>query len=131
MGQKFTVLFVEDDPLVRVTLPYFLPEDEFQTFVAESGMEAMRLLAEHHVDVLVTDLVMPGVSGLELAVQAKLLRPNLRIMFMSGYFSRAVEAEQVGPVMFKPVVPCEMENAIRQYLGNPGFVPQDRTSRQR
>ncbi|HLG88560.1 MAG TPA: response regulator [Alphaproteobacteria bacterium] len=125
MGQKSTVLFVEDDPLVRVTLGYFLPEDEFKTLVAESALEALRMLAEHHVDVLVTDLVMPGANGLDLAAQAKLLRPDLRIMFMSGYFSQAVQAEKVGPVMFKPILPREMESAIRQYL-QLSRTPQDR-----
>ena len=74
------------------------------------------MLAEEDVDLMVADLIMPCVSGIELAAQARLLCPDLPVMFVTGYDSQAKEAAQVGRVLYKPVRPEEMETAIRQYL---------------
>ena|SRR5581483_3959394 len=126
MGQRLTILFVEDDPDVRAILPDYLPEDQFRTLIADSSFEAIRLLAEKHVDLMITDLVMPGVGGRDLAEQARLLCPDLRIMFMTGYYADGLEAEKIGRVLFKPVRPEQMETAIRQYLfGAPEAFSQD------
>ena len=117
MGQRFTILFVEDDPHILAVLPEFLPEDQFRTLVADCGHEAVRILAQEHVDLMVTDLMMPGTGGgLELAAQAKLLCPDLLVMFMTGYYSHATEAEKIGRVLYKPFPPREMEDAIRECL---------------
>ena len=116
MAQKSTILFVEDDPGVREVLSDFLPGGEFRSLVAANGYEAMRILSGEDVDVMVTNLVMDGMRGVELARQATLMRPTLHVIFMTGYLSRAEEAQQVAPVLFKPVRPGEMESTIRQHL---------------
>jgi two-component SAPR family response regulator len=70
---------------------------------AEDGYDAMGLLARHRVDLLVADIVRPDLDGIELAKQAKLLQPDLKVVFMIGYYSRATEAESLGKLLFKPV----------------------------
>jgi two-component SAPR family response regulator len=96
-----------------------LPSLEFRSLIADNGYEAMRVLSEEHVDILFTDVVMPGLNGIELAKQAKLMRPGLSIIFMSGYLSRMGEAQALGPLLAKPLRPEQIETAIRNQLAKP------------
>jgi CheY-like chemotaxis protein len=116
MAKRFTILFVDDDPSLRVILPELLPQDEFRSLVAANGTEAMGILAVQPVDMLVTDLVMDGMLGLELAWDAKQRWPDLRVVFMTGHYLQGIQAENVGPVLFKPIRPRQIESVIRQYL---------------
>jgi two-component system cell cycle response regulator CpdR len=68
----------------------------FRKLVAEHGDEALRLLGQEHVDVLFTEIAMPRLNGIELARQATLLRRDLKIIFMTGYYPRAAEAKELG-----------------------------------
>lgn len=70
MVRKFTVLFVEDDTAVRELVVALLREHGFNVLTASDGYEAIRLLVEHAVDLVFTDIVMPGLTGFELAQQA-------------------------------------------------------------
>lgn len=116
MAQAFTVLVVDDDRLVRDAIFGIIEAKGFRVLVAGSAVEAMRILAQEHVDVLFTDIVMPDQNGLELAIQAKKLRPNLQIMFATGYFSRAAAASQLGKLLFKPMRAHEIEAALDEAL---------------
>jgi len=88
MAQALTVLLVDDDDLARESLTRLLEAHGCRVHVAASALEAMRILAQEHVDVLFTDIIMPDQDGIELAKQAKLLRPDLRVMFATGYYSK-------------------------------------------
>lgn len=114
MAQAVTILFVDDDPLIRDVLPEVMTGRQFRSLVAEDGHEALRILAEAHIDILVTDIVMPDLDGIELAIQAKLIRPNLTVVLMTGYLSVAPRADTVAPLLFKPVRPEEIEAVIRE-----------------
>lgn len=103
MAQRFTILLVDDDELVRGSLMGLLEAHRCRVLVAASGEEALRLLAQEHVDVLFTDIIMPDLDGIALAKEAKRLRPDLRVMFATGYYSRAAEAEALGMLLFKPI----------------------------
>jgi DNA-binding NtrC family response regulator len=115
--QQTTVLFVEDDPRVRDVLPHVLPA-EFKTFVVGSGAEAISVLADEQVDVLFTDIVMPGINGIELVQLAKRANPDLLVIMMTGYISRAAEAEAVGRLMYKPLRPRQIEKAVREAIAS-------------
>ena len=119
MASKITVLFVEDDAGILRVLPDLLPDAEFHSIVTDDGQEAIRILDQEHVDVLLTDVVMPGLNGVELAIEATRRHPGLHVVLMTGYLSRAEEAERVGTLLFKPVRPDEIENAIRKALQEP------------
>ena len=116
MAQAFTVLFVDDDDLVRAPITELLTRYGWRVLTASNAVAAMRILAQEHVDVLFTDVVMPDVNGIELAKEAKKLRPNLRVMFTTGYFSRAADAAALGKVLFKPMRARQIEDAIDELL---------------
>jgi PAS domain S-box-containing protein len=92
-GKK--VLLVDDDEAVRGAAVGLLTSLGYQVVAAPGGAEALELLARTpDIDVLFTDVVMPGgMSGSELAEQARALRPDLKILFASGYFEGALVRE--------------------------------------
>jgi DNA-binding NtrC family response regulator len=116
MDRSYTILFVEDDSGVRGSTVEVLASRGFRMLVARDGYEAMQLLAENHVDVLFTDIVMPGIDGIALAKEAIRLNPDLKVMFMTGYYSRAMEAVQIGRLLFKPLRGDEIEQNLRELL---------------
>jgi len=89
-GKK--VLLVDDDEAVRGAAVDLLASLGYQVVVASSGLEALDKLARTpDIDVLFTDVVMPGgMSGGDVAKQARLVRPDLKILFASGYFEGAL-----------------------------------------
>jgi CheY-like chemotaxis protein len=126
MAPTFTILFVDDDDLVRAPLAALLKLHGVHVLAATSAIEAMSILGRERVDVLFTDIVMPGQDGIELANQAKKLQPHLRIMFATGYFSRAAAAERLGKLLFKPLRAEEVEAALKDVLADaslPGREP--------
>jgi len=119
MAQAFTVLFVDDDELVRAPVAEILNRAGFRVFVAGSAPEAVRVLVREHVDVLFTDVVMPDLNGIELALHAQQLQPGIRVLFATGYFSRAADAAQLGKVLFKPMRSQQIEEALNDVLHAP------------
>lgn len=116
MAQRFTVLLVDDDDLARGSLMGLLEAHGCGVLVAGNGAEALRLLAQDHVDVLFTDIIMPDLDGIALAKEAKRLRPDLRVMFATGYYSRAAEAEALGMLLFKPIRDHELGAVLASVL---------------
>ena len=80
-----TVLVVEDEDVVRRLVRTVLSGAGFEVLVARDGEEAFALAAEHRVDVLLTDLMMPKLGGLEVAERLRATHPDLKVVFMSGY----------------------------------------------
>lgn len=116
MAEPYTILFVEDDSTVRDSTAQLLATRGFRMLVADNAFEALRLLAQNRVDVLFTDIVMPDLNGIELAKQAKQLQPDLKTMFMTGYYSRAREAAEIGRLLFKPLRGLEIERELADLL---------------
>jgi PAS domain S-box-containing protein len=117
-----TVLLVEDEELVRMMLVEVLKSAEYRVLDARHGADALDLAERHQgpIDLLVTDMTMPGFSGSELAKRLAGRRPNMRVLFISGYTD--VEAAQMGkvnqPVQFlqKPFHPDTFLTKTRQIL---------------
>ena len=116
MARSYTVLLVDDDDLVRSSLRGLLEAHGCRVFVAASAVEAMRILAQELVDVLFTDIVMPDQDGIELAKEAKKLCPDLRVMFATGYYSKAAGTEGLGTLLYKPIRDRELGAILASVL---------------
>jgi CheY-like chemotaxis protein len=118
MGLGATVLFAEDDSSIRQNLAQLLSIQGYRVLTAEDGFEALRLLTQQDIDLLLTDIVMPGLDGVELARKAKALRPDMPIMFLTGYSSRAPEAIHMGRLLHKPIRAAAIEAELRGVLAH-------------
>jgi len=116
MTTPYTVLFVEDDVGVRESTSAILALHDVRLFVAKDGYDALDILAQEHVDVLFTDIVMPGLNGIDLAKRALGYQPDLKVLFMTAYYSRAAEAQQLGKLIFKPLRMREIEAELDELL---------------
>ena len=87
-----TILLVEDEPSVRKATKWLLRNTEHRILEAGSGEEALKVARayEGEIHLLLTDVVMPGMSGKELADQLRITRPDVRVLFMSGYSDEAL-----------------------------------------
>jgi hypothetical protein len=88
-----TILLTEDEQDVREVAREFLESGGYTVIEARDGAEALGLVEKHKgaINLLITDMVMPRMTGLELAARLKESQPGLRILYMSGYSERAVE----------------------------------------
>ena len=89
-----TVVVVEDDPAVRMLVLDLLKELGYRAFEAEDAKSALPLLeSDLRVDLLVTDVGLPGMNGRQLAEVARQHRPGLKVLFMTGYAQKAAERQ--------------------------------------
>lgn len=97
--KRYPILFVDDEAPVRKTLRYAL-EDRFSVITESSGERALAALRRKRVSVLLTDHRMPGMTGVELCVQAHELRPHLVTMIVTAYadIGAAIDAIKRGQV---------------------------------
>ncbi|MGD0014328.1 MAG: PAS domain S-box protein [Bryobacteraceae bacterium] len=121
LGGSESILLVEDDPEVRQIAVQLLTALGYRALAAESGQEALHLFRERSpVDLVVTDIVMPGMNGAELAEQIQALRPGTPVLFISGYADASsltpgfsINAEDLLP---KPFTAEALGRKIRQTL---------------
>ena len=118
-----TLLLVEDEPYVRGVVQRALQRSGYRVLLAREGEEAYRIASDFEgaIDLLITDVVMPGMSGADLAAKARALRPELRVLFMSGYTDEVISQHGVldPGVNFiqKPFSPHALVSRIREVLG--------------
>jgi PAS domain S-box-containing protein len=114
------VLLAEDEETIRRLVGEVLSRSGYKVFSAPNGDEAIRLLELHgsEIDLLLTDVVMPGMSGPDLARAASRLKPSLRVLFTSGYTSEPDEAFEDPDVEFigKPFSPQALVAKVREVL---------------
>ena len=118
------VLLAEDEETIRRLVGEVLTRSGYKVFAGSNGDEALRLLQEHadEIDLLVTDVVMPGMSGPDLARAASRVKPSLRILFTSGYTSEPDEAFDDPDVEFigKPFSPQALVAKVQEVLDGGG-----------
>jgi two-component system cell cycle sensor histidine kinase/response regulator CckA len=118
-----TILVVEDEEIVRGLVQKVLRMQGYRVLAAERGDEALRICQEQEqeIDLLLTDVVMPGMSGRELAEQAAVMRPEMKVLFMSGYTDDAVVRHRVfdTEIAFiqKPFTPAALASKVQDVLG--------------
>ncbi len=116
-----TVLVVEDEDVVRTMIREVLRAAGYEVLDAPHAREAVRIHELHRgrVDLLLTDVVMPDVNGVELARQLTAAAPGLRTLFMSGYTGYANESLAGEAFLQKPFTPSELTRKLREVLDRP------------
>jgi ATP-dependent Lon protease len=116
-----SILLVDDQPAVSRMLCRWLAAHGYSVVAAGSGEEAMAQLARRPFDVMVSDVVMPGVGGLRLLEHARALRPGTRVILMTGYatLDSAIAALRGGAADYleKPFEPDELAACVERLLG--------------
>jgi two-component system, cell cycle sensor histidine kinase and response regulator CckA len=117
-----TVLLVEDEESVRELVRVTLASRGYQVLEAENGESGLRIAEsfKEHIDILVTDVVMPGIGGRELARKLLLLRPAISVLYLSGYTEDAVVTRgALGPriaFLQKPFTLQNLAKKVREVL---------------
>ena len=114
------ILVVDDEPIIRSTLAEFLQQEGFVVQVAGSGEAALALAAKHRFDVILCDVHLPGLDGIEVLERVARLSPETFVLLITAYATveSAVEAFQKGvhDYLMKPILLHEVERKIRRLL---------------
>src|SRR5690348_17068419 len=116
-----TVLLVEDEPMVRAVAERALTRHGYKVITADNGEAALEHLERgEQIDLLISDVVMPGMDGPTMVREARKSRPELKILFMSGYaeeqLRNSINIENVN-FLPKPFSVTELAEAARRTLG--------------
>jgi two-component system, cell cycle sensor histidine kinase and response regulator CckA len=129
-----TVLLVEDEESVRELVRLTLSSRGYQVLEAENGESGLRMAEsfKEHIDILITDVVMPGIGGRELARKLLLLRPAISVLYLSGYTEDAVVTRgALGPrtaFLQKPFTLQNLAKKVREVLHSKSAPPPAPTS---
>ena len=99
------ILLAEDDEAMRTYLTRSLERSGYRVTAVDRGTAALPLLEAEHFDLLLTDIVMPEMDGIELAQKAAGIAPDMRVMFITGFAAVALKAGRDAPsarVLSKP-----------------------------
>jgi two-component system, cell cycle sensor histidine kinase and response regulator CckA len=121
-GDSEVILLVEDEGPVRRLAERILAGHGYRVLAAENGDAALEACREHDgpIDLLLTDVIMPGLSGAELAQQARLGRPELAVLYMSGYtgdvIARTAALDPGAPLIEKPFTSGDLLVGVERAL---------------
>ena len=124
-----TILLVEDNEDVRLMVCEMLRVQGYKVIVAQDQKQAISICSQtqRHIDLMLTDVVMPEMSGPELAKRIRSIRPSLRVLYMSGYAQDKFEsyARNKEPFEFiqKPLTPEALATKVREVLETPKTGP--------
>ncbi len=114
------VLLVEDDDDNRELMAEVLAAAGYEVLSAASGADGLKTLSEHSVDVLVTDVGMPGMGGIEVARAAKAIAPTVPVVVVTGWAERediaSARGREVDAVLIKPVDPDALAAAVGEAI---------------
>ncbi len=111
----YTILVADDDQQLLEVTAQILAEPGYTVLTASDGFEAVRMLADRHVDLLIADINMPGLDGRQLGLQAKVMRPGLHIVFISGKRPDGA-VPNFGRVIAKPIRAAALLELVRQEM---------------
>ena len=117
-----TVLLVEDEDEVRRLVHEILEEHGYTVLPAAQPQDALEICQTYHgrIELLLTDVVMPQMGGRELADRAGWIRPDMKVLFMSGYTEEATPGASItepsGPFLRKPFTPAALTRKIREVI---------------
>ncbi len=121
-GGSETIVLAEDEDMVRTLAKRILERQGYRVLDASTPQAALQLAANHDdvISLLLTDIVMPGMSGRELSAAIRDDRPALRVLYMSGYADTDMPEDEVAEAAFlaKPFTVDELLHKVREVLGS-------------
>ena len=121
-----SILLVEDEEAVRFLIARALRSYGYDVIAAGSGAEALAAVqsSDNHIDLLVCDVVMPGMNGRDVAAEVRALLPELPVLFITGYTElRDSDAETLDPgknLLMKPFTPAQLVRRVQRVLAHLG-----------
>ncbi len=110
------VLYIDDEP-INLTLFQMTFKDDFQIFSAESATEGLSIFQQEDIDVIVTDLKMPGMDGIGLIKEVKKQQPLKKCILLTAYYESALANDPIiKPLIYKYIVKPFKKNELRQVI---------------
>jgi two-component system cell cycle response regulator CpdR len=114
------ILLAEDDDSMRVYLSRALERSGYEVVAVDRGTAALPLISQERFDLLLTDIVMPEMDGIELARRATELDPDIKVMFITGFAAVALNPDSNAPrdakVLSKPFHLRDLVNEVQRML---------------
>lgn len=114
----FSILLVDDEDILLATLAKDIADQNYSLTTANSGEAAFRYLRQNHYDLVITDLMMEGIDGIQILKEAKRINPNVIVLILTGYgsLSSATEAMRLGASDYL-LKPCD-RNELRHKIAS-------------
>jgi len=123
------ILLVEDDPRVRAATVDALEDLDYDPVSCSSGAEALRLFAEQEFDLVISDVIMPEMTGPELVRELKSRRADTAILFVTGYVGEGETDDLVGyELLRKPFTVGALASSVAAALGRTSEPPRSGTA---
>jgi DNA-binding NtrC family response regulator len=114
------ILVVDDEAIVRESIRDWLKDAGYQVSLAESGEEALKLIQKEDFSMMILDLRLPGMNGIDVLKKVKTLKPNIKSIVITAYPTMLTqeEASKLGAIdyLVKPVIPDKLEELIRETI---------------
>jgi two-component system response regulator AtoC len=133
--KKVRILVVDDEAIVRESLSDWLKDVGYQVFTAENGHKALEVIETEKPSIMIADLVMPGMDGIELMKRAKAQQPKIEVIIITAYASipTAINAMKEGAYDYieKPFCPEKAEFLVKNLAEHQELVEENLSLRQR
>ena len=114
------ILVVDDEAIVRESIRDWLKDAGYEVSVAESGEEALKMIQKQNFGVMILDLRLPGINGIDVLKKAKKIKPDIKSIVITAYPTMLTqeEATKLGAIdyLVKPIFPDKLEELIRDTL---------------
>ena len=113
--KKYSILLVDDEESIRMSVKTYLEDGGYRVNTAESGDKAVEMIRENYFDVIITDLMMDGIDGIGVLKVANELHPSTPVMILTGYGSldTAIDALRLGAFDYMQK-PCDKNELIER-----------------
>lgn len=129
MKRKPKILIVDDEAVVRESLRDWMSDAGYQVFAAENGSRALEIIEREKLGIVIADLVMPGIDGIELMKKAREIVPNIRVAIITAYGSvpTAITAIREGAYDYieKPFCPDRVELLVEKMVEHQGLIEEN------
>jgi two-component system response regulator AtoC len=133
--KKVKVLIVDDEAIIRDALSDWLKDIGYQVFTAENGHKALEVIEKEKPGIMIADLVMPGMDGIELMKRAKAQQPNIEVIIITAYASipTAITAMKEGAYDYieKPFCPERAELLVKKLAEHRELIEENLSLRQK